>query len=246
MALNDYKRAIQLALAMSQPGRLRALFEKVHTLRPRPHSRTGGKSSADAEREADIASSTGSAAVDAVLNKLSARDLVRLLKFVRDWNSRNITAGLAQRVLGAILRGRKGEDIREAFESARRRLKATEAEEDVEEAEAEAMDVEKDDQAEKRKTKRKEEELISLQQWLESIIPYTERHLQRVERMLVDSYMVDYVLGEMDGGILDGIDEYGNGYAGEEEDDPMADLLSKALNDLEDMSGDMGEAMEVE
>jgi U3 small nucleolar RNA-associated protein 13 len=39
---------------------------------------------------------------------------------------------------------------------------------------------------------------------VDGLIPYTERHLARMERLVQESYMVDYVLGEMDDGMFDG------------------------------------------
>ena len=45
-----------------------------------------------------------------------------------------------------------------------------------------------------------------MRELLEALIPYTERHLARMERLVQESYVVDYVLGEMDDG-LDGGEE---------------------------------------
>ncbi len=42
-----------------------------------------------------------------------------------------------------------------------------------------------------------------------AFIPYTERHLARTERMVQDSYVLDFLIGEMDGGVV--LDEDGNG-----------------------------------
>jgi U3 small nucleolar RNA-associated protein 13 len=235
--LNDYKRAIQLALAMAQPRRLLNLFEKVHNSRPRP---TDDLTKDD--KAADFTSLTGLAAVDEVLRILSPKDLVRLLKYVRDWNSRVHTSVAAQRVLGAILRGRKGEELRECFEKARRSLgKASADEEDEPEDEEAAVALETQ---KKRKPTRAEEELISLQDWLDGIVPYTERHLQRLDRALVDTFMLDYVLGEMDGGILDGIDEIDEGEL--DGKDGMEGLLDAMMNELEPEGSASVEGMEIE
>jgi len=222
LALNDYKRAIQLALAMAQPRRLLSLFDKVHNSRPKPTDNDLNK--------ADFASLTGLAAVDEVLRILSAKDLVRLLKYVRDWNSRVHTSVTAQRVLGAILRARKGEELRECFEKARRSLSKAPTED--EEDEQDEPLVETVEQQKKRKPTRAEEELISLQDWLDGMVPYTERHLQRLDRALIDTYMLDYVLGEMDGGMLDGIDEIdAEDFDG---NDGMEGLLDVMVDELDD------------
>ena len=50
------------------------------------------------------------------------------------------------------------------------------------------------------------EEQGGVRELLEALIPYTERHLARMERLVQESYVVDYVLGEMDDG-LDGGEE---------------------------------------
>jgi U3 small nucleolar RNA-associated protein 13 len=210
---------------MAQPRRLLSLFEKVHNSRPKPNDRE-----ANDENAADLASLTGLAAVDEVLRILSPKDLVRLLKYVRDWNSRVHTSVTAQRVLGAILRGRKGEELRECFEKARRSLDKPSVDEDG--AEEEEEPVELPETQKKRKPTRAEEELLSLQDWLDGVVPYTERHLQRLDRALIDTYMLDYVLGEMDGGILDGIDEIDAGeFNGQ---DGMEDLLDAMVGELDD------------
>jgi len=43
-----------------------------------------------------------------------------------------------------------------------------------------------------------------LKELVDALIPYTERHLSRMERLVQESYVVDYILGEMDDGIFDG------------------------------------------
>lgn len=182
LGLKDYRRAIQLALAMAQPGRLFKLFTTVH------------------KERSDDDSVTGSLAVDEVLKTLSPLDLVRLLKYVRDWNARAKTSDVAQRILHAVLKQRKADELLEAFEIASR-VDGKKAEEDDAENEDDVMDV--DEEAKPKARVEKPAGLISIQDLLDGLIPYTERHYERVDKMLVDSYMVDYVLGEMDGGLID-------------------------------------------
>jgi U3 small nucleolar RNA-associated protein 13 len=226
---------------MAQPRRLLSLFEKVHNSRPTPtDSSAMSKASA-----ADLASMTGLAAVDEVLRILSAKDLVRLLKYVRDWNSRVHTSVTAQRVLGAILRARKGEELRDCFEKARRSLSKISAAE--EENEHDEPPVETSQDQKKRKSTRAEEELISLQDWLDGMVPYTERHLQRLDRALVDTFMLDYVLGEMDGGILDGIDEIDAGdFDGKDGMEGLLDVMVDELDEEQNISPASVSGMEVE
>jgi U3 small nucleolar RNA-associated protein 13 len=39
---------------------------------------------------------------------------------------------------------------------------------------------------------------------LDGLIPYSERHFTRIDKLVQDSYMLDYVVGEMDGGLFGG------------------------------------------
>ena len=144
--MRDYKRAIEVALSLAHPGRLLQLFKELN----------------------EGSGVTGSASVDEVLRGLTSEDLVRLLRYVRDWNTRASSAAVAQRVLHAITKHRQAEDIARAFE------KAGTAED-------------KND----------------LRELVEGLIPYTERHLARMERLVQESYVVDYVLREMDDGLVD-------------------------------------------
>lgn len=147
--MRDYKRAIEVALSLGHPGRLLQLFKELN----------------------EGSGVTGSVAVDEVLRALTSEDLVRLLRYIRDWNTRASSAAVAQRVLHAIMKHRQAEDIARAFENA-----GTEDKND-------------------------------LRELVEGLIPYTERHLARMERLVQESYVVDYVLREMGGGFVDDDDE---------------------------------------
>lgn len=144
--MQDYRRAIEVALSLGHPGRLLQLFKELK-----------GDSGV-----------TGSADVDRVLQDLSSTDLVRLLRYVRDWNTRASSAVIAQRVLHAIVKFRPAVDIALAFEDASTG-----------------------------------DEGSSLHELVEGLIPYTERHLVRMERLVQESYVIDYVLREMDDGLAE-------------------------------------------
>jgi len=144
VALQDYRRAIEVALSLGHPGRLLQLFKELK-----------GDSGV-----------TGSADVDRVLQELASTDLVRLLLYVRDWNTRASSTAIAQRVLHAIMKLRSAEDIANAFSSTG-------------------------------------DEQSGLHELVEGLIPYTERHLVRMERLVQESYVVDYVLREMDDGLAE-------------------------------------------
>ena len=47
------------------------------------------------------------------------------------------------------------------------------------------------------------EQSADLKEVVDGLIPYTERHLARMERLIQESYVVDFLLEEMDQGMLD-------------------------------------------
>ncbi|CAA7264845.1 unnamed protein product [Cyclocybe aegerita] len=167
IALHDYKRAIQLALAMSQPGRLFSLFKEV-----------------GASQEEEAVSVSGSPAVDEVIQTLSGPDLAKLLRYVRDWNTNGKTSSVAQRVLFSAMKLRSAGDVIQAF-----------GEETVENEFADG-DI---SQSKTAPTTGR----TALKELVEALIPYSERHLSRLEKLLQESYVVDYILGEMDDGMFD-------------------------------------------
>ncbi|WVO19648.1 uncharacterized protein IAS62_000938 [Cryptococcus decagattii] len=187
VALKDYRRAILLALSMSQPGRLFNLFSTV----------VKGRQPDLSQEEQGI---TGSKEIDEIIKTLPGIELVRLLKFVRDWNANAKMAPVAQVVLHAVFKLKSAEDILAAFEQANRLPKrSAEDEEDDEEEE------EEDEGKNKKRQKKERPSLsapISIKDLLEGLIPYSERHFNRVDKLVQESYMLDYVLGEMDGGLF--------------------------------------------
>ncbi|CAE6415165.1 unnamed protein product [Rhizoctonia solani] len=181
LALNDYRKAITLALTMDQPGRLFNLFKSVRATRP---TKSIAARTRDTESTQNI---TGSAEVDQVLATLSGPDLVRLLGHIRTWNASARTSTVAQTVLHAVLSTHTTEDIIAAFGK----------DENSQGLEAEFSNA----------LKGKEKPGMDLRSIVDGLIPYTERHLSRAERLVQDSFVVDYVLGEMDMGIaLGGLD----------------------------------------
>ena len=158
LSLHDYKRAIQLALAMSQPGRLLSLFKEVSS-----H-----------EEQSTL---TGNASVDEVIKTLEGSDLAKLLRYVRDWNTNAKTSGVAQRVLFAVMKLRSAAGAMGAF-----------GDEGVEKAFAEGGVVASGGGSSSSAGGTAVKELV------EGLIPYSERHLARLERLVQESYIVDYIL----------------------------------------------------
>ncbi|KAH7923241.1 U3 small nucleolar RNA-associated protein [Leucogyrophana mollusca] len=178
LSLNDYRRAIQLALAMQQPGRLLSLFKAIRSTSSRSDS-----------YESDMSSVTGNAAVDEVLRTLPGSDLARLLRYVRDWNSNARTSEVAQGVLFAIIKLHSVDDVVNAF-----------GDENQETALASLGQPAETDSGKSGAGG------TALKELVDSLIPYTERHLSRMDRLVQESFVVDYILSEMDDGMFDGVE----------------------------------------
>jgi U3 small nucleolar RNA-associated protein 13 len=164
LALHDYSKAISLALAMEQPGRLFKLLQDV-------------RSNLMEETPTSTPSSlTGHPAVDEVLRTLESTELTKLLSYLRDWNTRAKTSAVAQGILYAILKLRSAEDIMSAYKTTG--FSAL-VDEDMPVA-------------------RKDGDLAALKDVVDAIIPYTERHLTRMDKLIQESYVIDYLLSEMD------------------------------------------------
>ena len=119
---------------------------------------------------------TGSPAVDEVIRTMSAEDSVTLIKFVRDWNSNAKTSEIAQEILHAVVKLRSAEEITEMFGP----------------------------QGTPNRTEQSTDSTGGLKEVVDGLIPYTERHLARMERLIQESYVVDFLLEEMDQGMSGG------------------------------------------
>ncbi|PPQ79398.1 hypothetical protein CVT25_002668 [Psilocybe cyanescens] len=192
VALRDYKRAIQLALAMSQPGRLLGLFKDV---------------AASQEGELESTSLTGSASVDEVIRTLSGSELAKLLRYVRDWNTNAKTSAVAQRVLFTIVKLQSADNVIQAF-----------GDETTEKIFADGDDDDNTPIADGPRTGR-----TALKELVDALIPYSERHQARMERLVQESYVVDYILGEMDDGMFD------NDLLGDDDDDDFMNVDSATV-----------------
>ncbi|THH04369.1 hypothetical protein EW145_g5570 [Phellinidium pouzarii] len=130
--------------------------------------------STDASNRGSI---TGQSAVDAVLQNLPATELATLLRHTRDWNANAKTSLVAQTILNALFKLRTIDDFARAFDSGDVLVRV------------------------KNPTARRGDP-VSLSELVQTMIPYTERHLARLDRLVQDSYILDYVLGEMDDGLI--------------------------------------------
>jgi len=107
---------------------------------------------------------------------MSSDDLITLIKFVRDWNSNAKTSEIAQEILFAVVKLRSAEEITDLFKP---QVTFAGAEQPTDGA-------------------------GGLKEVVDGLIPYTERHLARMERLIQESYVVDFLLEEMDQGMLGG------------------------------------------
>lgn len=188
LALKDYSNAILLALSMNQPRRLLNLFTEVRL--------TSGSSSTDpSANAADLLSYTGSRHVDIVLQKLSPSELRQLLGYIRDWNTVARSAETAQAILHAILKFHDADQILATLEG---KAPGQEVEEETEEEEE--SDEEEDEQEKKRrKRKARKPDQVKANEVLGALIPYTERHMARADKLVRESFIVEHLLGMMEG-----------------------------------------------
>lgn len=188
--LKDYRNAIALALQLRQPRRLLQLLGQVASSRA-DHDAVASMDAllADAlgtqargDAAATAGSITGLAAVDQIVASLPPAQLVQLLGYIRDWNTSARTSPVAQVLLHAIVRQVDATALLDAMDAARAAAKDAKDAKDAPPT-TDAM--------------------------LDGLVPYTERHYARVDRMLVESAMLEYSLQAMDAvlGEWDGMDE---------------------------------------
>lgn len=160
---------------------------------------TNESKAANQAKKADQISITGSSSVDSILANLPKNQLIQLLLYIRDWNTTGKTCEISQMVLHAILRRKSSKEIREAFELGNKNR----SEDDEEEENKENGSSEKEGglisklitQKNKKDGKPKVKDLGEL---LNGIIPYTQRHLNRADKNLTESMVLDYTLKCMD------------------------------------------------
>lgn len=119
------------------------------------------------------------------------------MTFVRDWNTSVRTCEVAQRVLHAVLKGWSVEAILKVFEKSPDSFMADEEDEDEKEGNENPSWMKDHSSTPK----------INLKELIDGLLPYSERHLARADKLVQDSFVVDYILGEMDMGLLVDDDE---------------------------------------
>lgn len=199
--MNDYHRAITLALSLAHPGRLYNLFKTLSS----DENDENGTSIIFLLHQLpwfehlyvcllSDGSILGSQAVDEVIRTLHPSELAKLLKYVRDWNARASSSAVAQKVLHAIVKLRSAEEVINAFGPST-----------FDNTNLDADDAAVDGSAVVKGGKKVQ--VVDGKEVVEGLIAYTERHLKRMERLVQESYVLDFIVGEMDDGLLDdGVD----------------------------------------
>ncbi|KAE8394588.1 WD40 repeat-like protein [Aspergillus alliaceus] len=127
--------------------------------------------STDSQKNERADSLTGDPSIDEVLQTLDSDNLRILLLRLRDWNTNARTSRVAQRILYALFRSYPAS----AF---------------IELATASMANRRNDSRT-----------ATSMKDILQAMAAYTERHYRRIEELTDESYLVEWVLGEMDGGV---------------------------------------------
>ncbi|KAI5302398.1 hypothetical protein KEM56_000727 [Ascosphaera pollenicola] len=118
---------------------------------------------------------TGNLDIDTVLQSLDPNHLYILLCRLRDWNTNARTAPVAQRILNALVKFYPSETF--VNMASRRPVLPSEA------------------------GSRSKPKVVAEGDIVEALDIYTERHYKRMEELIDESHLIDWVLGEMDGGI---------------------------------------------
>jgi U3 small nucleolar RNA-associated protein 13 len=125
----------------------------------------------DSEKTDRANSLTGDPSIDEVLQTLDPDNLRILLLRLRDWNTNARTSRIAQRILFALFRSYPASTF-------------------IELATASMANRRSDGRT-----------AAGMKDILQALASYTERHYRRIEELSDESYLVEWVLGEMDGGV---------------------------------------------
>lgn len=123
-----------------------------------------------------------------VFKSLEAGDIFRLLEYIRDWNAKSRDSDVAQAVLNVLFKTHSLDDI----------MKAAPASTGLEEPGA------------RKASQTTTSELI------QALLPYTERHYARADRLEQESAFLDFILAHMDDYAMpvDGDEVIANGHTG--------------------------------
>lgn len=141
---------------------------------------------------------TGNSAVDTVLQSLDRENLYLLLLRVRDWNTNARTAKVAQRILYALVRSYPASTFTELASGPPPAMAAG-------------------------KAGRKVGKNTAMKEVLGALSAYTDRHYRRIEELVDESYLVEWILDEMDGGVGLGLSAQSIDHEADEADGDVLD-----------------------
>lgn len=170
-----YREAITLALQLNHPGRLLNLFSSAIGANNASNNAGDAKS---VNNNND--SLTGNPDIDTVLQSLDDDNLYLLLCRVRDWNTNARTAPVAQRILYTIAKSYPSSKF---IELASRRRAAPPP--------PPAQDAAAPSKGSRFKGQ------MAMKDILEALTLYTERHYKRIEELVDESFLIEWILGEM-------------------------------------------------
>ncbi|KYR00961.1 WD40 repeat-containing protein [Tieghemostelium lacteum] len=126
----DYTNALKLALVLNQPRQTLNIFQEMYN------------------------ETANDKLIRERIPKLQSNEILKCLRYIRDWNTSSKYTQISQTVLNIILTTHKPQDLI--------RLSSYE-----------------------------------VPQLLQTIIPYTERHFQRIDKMLQKTYLIDYAISSI-------------------------------------------------
>lgn len=190
-----YREAITLALQLNHPGRLLSLFTAAIDEADKDEllSSASGADQDSSHPHANMDGGmskaqqqrlTGNAAIDQVLQTLDSENLLSLFLRLRDWNTNARTSPVAQRILFGLFRSYPASTFVELAASTKHRAL------------------------------RHSRSAGGIKDILQALAAYTERHYRRIEELVDESYLVEWVLDEMDDGVALGGVGINGGYNG--------------------------------
>ena len=160
-----------------------------------PRNTAASSQGAD-EVDGDARSITGLASVDQILSTLPPGHLIQLLGYIRDWNTSTRTSPIAQMLLHAILSTHSASSLLAIMDSAARTHRTALAQR-LQDQQLGILPAPSDKQR-ARLRRLDSQHNLDLAQWIQAMIPYTQRHWHRIDRLAIESSLLDYSLQAMD------------------------------------------------
>jgi U3 small nucleolar RNA-associated protein 13 len=111
------------------------------------------------------------------------------LNYIKDWNTVSRSSDVAQSILHAILKYNDADAV----------LSALEGKQQSTEDDGEVLDLDGMLDGEVSKPKKQADSKNNAGEVLGALIPYTERHMTRADKLVRESFIVEHLLGMMEG-----------------------------------------------